>query len=207
MLTIWGRQNSINVQKVMWAIAELALPHRRIDLGGSFGGNTEAEALARNPNGLVPVLMDGDSIIWESNTIVRYLAAKYGAGQIWPEEPKARSVADRWMDWQLTVVHPALIPLFLQLIRTPEESRDLAKVAAAANACIAALSILDEWLSNRDFVGGGRFTMGDIALGCTLHRWHMLPLDRPPMPALERYYQRLCQRKSFEEQVLSIPLS
>lgn len=207
MLTIWGRQNSINVQKVMWVIAELALPHRRVDLGGPFGGNREAEALARNPNGLVPVLMDGDSIIWESNTIVRYLAAKYGSGELWPEDPKARSTVDRWMDWQLTVAHPALVPLFLQLVRTPEESRDPAKIAASTNACISALSILDRWLSDRDFVGGDHFTMGDIALGCTLHRWHALPLERPRMPSLAGYYERLCRRRPFEEQVLSVRLS
>jgi glutathione S-transferase len=207
MLTIWGRQNSINVQKVMWTIAELGLPHRRIDLGGAFGGNKEAQALARNPNGLVPVLEDGDAIIWESNAIVRYLAAKHDSGGLWPVEPEARAAADRWMDWQLTVAHPALVPLFLQLVRTPEDSRDVAKIADAKNACISALSILERWLLDQDFVGGDRFTMGDFGIGCTLHRWYMLPLDRLPMPAVQRYFERLCKRKPFEEQVLSVPLS
>jgi glutathione S-transferase len=207
MLTVWGRRNSINVQKVIWAIAELSLPYQRIDLGGSFGGNRDAEALARNPNGLVPVLLDDNCVIWESNAIVRYLAAKYGNGHLWPVDPGLRAIADRWMDWQLTVTYPALVPLFIQLVRTPQENRNPATISAATSACEAAFSILDGCLSDRNFIGGDQFTMGDIALGCTLHRWYALPIERPKMPSLADYYERLSQRKAFEDQVLSVPLS
>ena len=124
MLKIWGRTSSINVQKVMWTVAELGLPHERIDVGGSFGGLDGPEYAALNPNRLIPVLQDGAIAVWESNAIVRYLAARHGAGGLWPEDPGRRSEADRWMDWQLTTLQPAISPIFWGLIRTPPEKRD-----------------------------------------------------------------------------------
>ena len=133
MLKIWGRTSSINVQKVMWTVAELGLPHERIDVGGPFGGLDRPDYAALNPNRLIPVLQDGATVVWESNAIVRYLAARYGAGSLWPEHPGRRSEADRWMDWQLTTLQPSIGPIFLGLIRTPPEQRDTAAIAASAD--------------------------------------------------------------------------
>ena len=132
MLTIWGRNNSINVQKVMWTVAELGLAHQRHDVGRQFGGLDTAEFLAMNPNGLIPTIDDDGTIVWESNAVVRYLAAKYGAGSLWPEDPAQRADADRWMDWMLNTINPHIGPVFVALIRTPPEQRDGPAIDAAA---------------------------------------------------------------------------
>src|SRR5262249_24988599 len=117
MLKILGRNNSINVQKVMWAIGELGVPHERLDGGGAFGRNKEPDYLAMNPNGLVPTLQEDDGfILWESNTIVRYLAAKHGAGTLEPKDRHERALASQWMDWQYTVAAPAIFDLFWGLV-------------------------------------------------------------------------------------------
>ncbi len=130
MIKIWGRNTSVNVQKVMWAVGELGLPHERIDVGGSFGKNNEPAYLAMNPNGLVPTLEEDGFVLWESNAIVRYLAAKYGAGTLEPSDMRARARASSWMDWQLTVAAPAVTPVFWGLVRTPPEKRDHAPIEA-----------------------------------------------------------------------------
>ena len=124
MLKIWGRNTSSNVQKVMWAVGEIGLEHQRFDIGGNFGKNRDHAYLAMNPNGLVPTLQDGDFILWESNAIVRYLAREYSAGKLEPADSKVRARANQWMDWQLSVVGPAITPAFWGLIRTPQEKRD-----------------------------------------------------------------------------------
>ncbi len=114
MIKIWGRNTSSNVQKVMWAVAEIGLPHERIDIGGPFGKNREAEYLAMNPNGLVPTLEEEDGfLLWESNSIVRYLAAKHRAEVLEPADLRARAWASAWMDWQLSVFAPAHLRVFL----------------------------------------------------------------------------------------------
>src|SRR5437588_12573952 len=133
MLRIWGRNTSINVQKVLWAIGELGVAHERIDVGGSFGKNDEPEYLAKNPNGLVPTLEEEDGfILWESNTIVRYLAAKHGAGTLEPSDPKQRADSDRWMDWASNHGGPVITPVFWALIRTPADQRNMAQITADA---------------------------------------------------------------------------
>ncbi len=136
MLRVWGRTNSINVQKVMWAVGELGLAHERVDAGGEFGGLDTAAYGAMNPNRMIPVVDDGGTVVWESNAVVRYLAARYGAGGLWPEDPGARSLADRWMDWQLSTAQPAMGPVFINLVRTPPERRDHAAVAAGAERLV-----------------------------------------------------------------------
>jgi len=104
MIKIWGRKNSVNVQKVLWCCDELGIPYERVDAGGEFGGTREPEYLAMNPTALIPTIRDDGVTLWESNTIVRYLAAKYGAGSLWPEDLAARSLAEKWMDYQLGTV-------------------------------------------------------------------------------------------------------
>src|SRR5919198_1820825 len=142
MLKIWGRNTSVNVQKVMWAVGELSLPHERIDVGGPFGKNNEPAYLAMNPNGLVPTLEEDGFVLWESNAIVRYLAAKYGAGTLEPSDMCARARAGSWMDWQLTVAHPPLTPVFWGLVRTPPEKRDHAAIEAGKAKVPGAVRVL-----------------------------------------------------------------
>src|SRR5438045_4722157 len=154
MLKIWGRTTSINVQKVMWAVGELTLPHERVDIGGSFGKNREPAYLAMNPNGLVPTLEEDGFLLWESNSIVRYLAAKYGVGTLAPADMQAQARASSWMDWQLTVAAPAITPVFWGLIRTPPEKRDHAAIEAGKVKTIAAMQMLDAQLAKSAFVAG-----------------------------------------------------
>jgi len=205
MLKIWGRNTSINVQKAMWAVGELGLEHERIDIGGPFGKNDEPAYLAKNPNGLVPTLEEDDFILWESNSIVRYLAAKYGAGTLEPADLRARASASRWMDWQLTVCAPAIQPLFWGLIRTPPEKRDPAAIDAARVKTTAAMKILDAQLGKTAYVAGNAFSMGDLPVGCVAYRFRRLAPERPVLNNFERWYASLEQRAAFKEHVLAIP--
>jgi glutathione S-transferase len=205
MLRIWGRTSSINVQKVMWAVAELGLAHERIDAGGAFGRLDGPDYAALNPNRLIPVLEDGPTVIWESNSIVRYLAARYGAGALWPEDAGHRALADRWMDWQITMLQPAIAPVFIGLIRTPPERRDMAAIVAGAERLGQAMQILDGHLRNRPFVAGDTLTMGDIPVGCVCWRYANLDIARPELPAIAAYRQRLEERAGYRTQVM-LPL-
>lgn len=207
MLKIWGRKNSINVQKVMWTVGELALKHQRIDAGGAFGRNRDPDYLALNPNGLVPTLEDNGEVIWESNTIVRYLAARYGDETLWPMEPARRADSERWMDWQLGTLQAAMGPLFMGLIRTPPEQRNMAAIESARVNFAELMKILDAHLATRLFVAGPTFTVGDIPVGCIVHRWYALPIERPKYANLEAYYARLKQRPAFLEHVVNIPVT
>ena len=206
MLKVWGRKNSINVQKVMWAVGELALDHERVDAGGQFGRTKDPEYLAMNPNALVPTIDDNGFVLWESNAVVRYLAAKHTGGRLWPADAQARADADRWMDWAITTVIPAMGPAFMGLIRTPPEKRDAAAIEASRVKCADALSIFDKHISKREFAAGKSLSMGDIPIGCAVNRWYSLPIERPKMPALEAYYQRLQQRGPYKTHVM-IPLT
>ena len=208
MLKIWGRNNSINVQKVMWAVGELALPHERIDIGGAFGKNKEPPYLAMNPNGLVPTLQEDDGfLLWESNTVVRYLAAKHGAGTLEPADLKQRALASQWMDWQYTVAAPAIFDLFWGLIRTPPEKRNPAAIETAKTKTIEAMRILDGGLAKTAFVAGPVFSMGDIPVGLFTYRYRRLIPDRPALPHADRWFSTIEQRAAFKQHVLSIPLT
>jgi glutathione S-transferase len=206
MLTVWGRPNSINVQKVMWAVGELGLEHERIDAGGAFGG-LDTEAYGRmNPNRKIPVLDDDGDVVWESHACVRYLAAKYGNGGLWPIDLAARSVADRWMDWKITTVLPQMHVCFWGLIRTPEADRDMKAIDKAAAELGKIWPLFDDHLGNRPFVVGDALTMGDIPLGCAFYRYVNLPIERPSLPAIESWYERLQARPAFREHVM-IPVT
>ena len=208
MLKIWGRNTSINVQKVMWAVGELGLPHERIDVGGAFGRNNEPAYLAMNPNGLVPTLEEDDGfVLWESNSIVRYLAAKYGAGMLEPADLRARARASSWMDWQLTVASPALTPVFWGLIRTPPEKRDAAAIEAGKVKSLAAMKILDAQLGKTAFVAGDTLSMGDIPVALVAYRFRRLVEERAGLDNLERWFATIEQRPAFKEQVLAVPFA
>ena len=207
MTKIWGRLSSINVQKVVWCAGEVGMPFERIDAGLAFGINNTPEYMAKNPNGLVPLLEEEDGwTLWESNAIVRYLAARHSAGDLWPEDPRERALADRWMDWQATAFTPAFVAAFMGLVRTPAEKRDEAAIAAAMKKGEPFAAILDEHLGRNAYVGGNRFTMGDIPAGCIAHRWLNLPAERAPRPNLERWYNDIVSRPAAAA-VLTTPLT
>ena len=178
MLTIWGNADSINVQKVLWCCEEIALPYDRIDAGRHYGVVNTPEFRALNPNGLVPTINDDGYVLWESNAILRYLAAKHASGTLWPTEARARADADRWLDWTNSTLWPAMLPLFRTYMRTPAEQRDAKATEAARQATIKILQILDAHLAAHAYVGGASFTMGDIAVGCAAWRWLALPVER-----------------------------
>lgn len=207
MLKVWGRKNSSNVQKVMWAIGELGLAYERIDAGLEFGGNNTPAYLALNPNGLVPTVEDGDLILWESNAIVRYLANRYGAGTLEPSDQKTRARANQWMDWQLTIFGPAFWNTFHGLIRTPADKRNLAAIAESKATCLAAAKIFDAELSRHVYVASDNFSMGDIPMGIRIYRFRQLIPERPQFPNIERWYALIEKRQAFREHVGNIPLT
>jgi glutathione S-transferase len=205
MIKIWGRNTSVNVQKVMWAVGELGLPHERIDIGGPFGKNNEPAYLAMNPNGLVPTLEEDGFVLWESNAIVRYLAAKYGPGTLEPADLRTRARASSWMDWQLTVAAPALTPVFWGLVRTPPEKRDQAAIEAGKIKTIAAMKIVDAHLANSAFLAGDTLSVGDIPAALMAYRFRRLVPERPALEHLERWFAAIEQRPAFKQHVLAIP--
>jgi glutathione S-transferase len=209
MIKIWGRNTSSNVQKAMWAVGELKLQHERIDIGGKFGMNREPKYLAMNPNGLVPTLEEDDGfLLWESNSVVRYLAGKHDkAGVLEPKDAKQRALASQWMDWQLSVLGPAITPAFWGLIRTPEDKRDMAAIKASQDKTVTAMLMLEERLGKAKFVAGDSFSYGDIPVGVMCYRYRQLVPGRPKTPNLDRWYDAIAARQAFKDQVGSVPLS
>jgi glutathione S-transferase len=196
MLKIWGRMSSINVKKVVWTAQELALDIQRTEAGGLFGVVKTPEYMALNPNSLVPVIEDGDYVLWESNVIVRYLCAQHSPGDMYPTDLRERFDAERWMDWQQTTLNPASRPGFWQLVRTPPEQRNAA-VIAESNAVVEALmAVLDAHLAQRSFMVGERFTVADIPIACEIHRWFGLPQQRQSRPHVERWYDSMRARQA-----------
>jgi len=200
-LKIWGRPNSVNVQKVLWCLRELDLAYERIDAGMQFGRNDEPDYLAMNPNGRVPTLVDGDYVLWESNSIMRYLCLAYGKGTpIYPEAPRQRAAVDRWLDWTLSTVQPVDRPVFWALVRTPPEQRDVAAIQKDADAEAAVWRIADHHLATRRFIEGDEFSIADIAIGAYARRWLGVEgIIRPKQPYLERWLKNLASRPGFAE--------
>ena len=196
-ITLYGRKTSVNVQKAVWALEELRVPYSQVELGLNFGGLDTPDYLAMNPNGLVPTLKDGDLTLWESHAIIRYLSATYGAGNLWPESPKARAPADQWTDWTAMRFQPAWTAVFVLAARTKPEFREasaLAKAVAAANACFR---IMDTQLRKTPYLTGERLTYGDIAAGSSLYRWYTMEIAREPMQGVDAWYERLMARPAF----------
>jgi len=201
-LEVWGRRSAFNVQKVLWAVAELGLEFTHVDAGGAAGGLDTAQFLAMNPHGRVPVLVDGDVTLWESNSIVRYLAARHAAGSLWPVDPAERSLADRWMDWELATLQPDFMALFWGFYRTPEAQRNARAIDAARSRCAELYRLLDEHLAGRSFLAGESFTMGDLPAATSLFRYFEMGLETPALPNLRRWYGRLRERPAYREHVM-----
>jgi glutathione S-transferase len=206
MLRIWGRLSSVNVQKVVWCADELGLAYDRLDVGGAFGGNDTPEYLAMNPNGLVPVIDDDGFVLYESNAIVRYLAARDPRHGLWPEDARRRADVDRWMEWQSTAFTPAMWAIFWHLVRTPADKRDPAAIEASRVKTEKLAAILDAHLSKRRFLTEHGFSAADIVVGCAAHRWLNLPAQREPRPHLERWYAELKSRPG-SRQVTALAIS
>lgn len=201
-MKIWGRANSINVQKVLWAADECGLKYERVDVGGAFGGNDKPWYLKMNPNGIVPTIDDGGRVIWESNSCVRYLAAKYAAGTLWSNDPGQRSEAERWMDWQLSVISRGMGIIFWGLVRTPPDKRDMAAINEAIADTGKLWARLDGHLADRPYVAGAHLTMGDIPAGCMAYRWFALDIVRPDLKNLKAWHDRLATRPAYAEHVM-----
>jgi len=206
MLKIWGRTTSINVQKVLWCCAELNVKYDRVDAGGKFGVNNTPEYLAMNPNGLVPTINDDGLILWDSHAIVRHLSRKHGKGTLWPSDEKVLADADRWMEWYSTTLWNNLRPIFWNLVRVEPDKRDMKAVEEGRTKMAGNLKIVESNLAGRQYMAGNAFTMGDIPLGVALHRWFLLPIERPGYPRLSAYYERLKQRPGFAQHCAA-PLS
>ena len=202
MLKILGRDTSSNVMKVLWTCAELDLEFEREDIGGRYGGNDTSDFLRLNPNGLVPVIVDDGFINWESNSCVRYLAAKHDPGGLYPDNLQVRAVAERWMDWQVTTVSPTMIPVFRGMIRTAPENRDMDAIQASRAALSAKMSIINNVLAEKTFMTGDTFTMGDIPQGIAAWRWFNMPIEREEYPHLKRWVDALGERPGYRRHIM-----
>ncbi len=212
MMTLWGRRSSINVQKVLWVLAELDLKEnvafKQIDAGLHFGINKTPEYLKLNPNGLVPTLEDGDLVLWESNTIMRYLAKKYDAKKVFPSDLSSQAASEKWMDWQISTLWPALRIPFLGLTRIPEEERDYVAIKNAFQESNRLLAIFDSVLANHLFCSGKQFNLGDIVLALCVKRWIMLSDqypdktgERAELKNIARWYDNICIHSQFTKAV------
>lgn len=204
MLTVYGRATSSNVQAVMWTIAELGLEYERLDYGHKFGGNKTPEFLAMNPNGLVPVVVDGDGPpLFESGAIVRYLSARYGKDPFWPSDPAERVVQDVWAEWSKTTLYPALLgQVFGPMVRYRPEERDEKSIAAGVEALKPLARMLDKRLEGAPYIGGETLSFADVFIGHLLYRYYTLEIDRAETPVLDAYYERLTQRPEYQANVM-----
>jgi len=204
MITVWGRETSINVQMVVWALTEIGLDYERVDVGGKFGGTDTEEYRRMNPNRLVPVLQDGDVTLWESAAIVRYLGARYGDEGFWPADPGRRASLDKWAEWIKTTFGPAFLTgVFWPLIGVTPDRRDLAAIAAAEQRLKGLAAMLEERLAQSPAcLGGDDVCFADIIVGSMFYRYFTLDFDRAATPHLRAYYDRLAARPAYAQRVM-----
>lgn len=202
MLKVWGRATSVNVQKVMWAVGEMGIAHDRIDVGGRFGGLATPAFLAMNPNARIPTIEDDGVVVWESNAIVRYLAARYGEGVLWERDPGTRAQADSWMDWMQTTLAPDSYGVFCAVVRTPADRQDRTAITDLTEHLTGHYELLDRQLAARPYLVGDRFSLADIAVGVTLYRYFEMEIDRPALSNLHDWYKRLRERPAFRDHVM-----
>ena len=202
-MKIWGRANSTNVRKARWCAAELNLNPELIEVGGAFGGVDTPEYRAMNPNGLVPCLEDDGLVLWESNTIVRYLARRYGKAPFTPDGAVAWAEAEKWMDWAAISFAEPFKQLFLNRVRRAPEERDSDAMEQGRRVCAGLMCIADDALRERRFLAGDALTVADLPLGCFAYAWFSMPIERPDVPHLKAWYQRLCDRPAFQTAVMT----
>ncbi|AMM86848.1 glutathione S-transferase family protein [Martelella sp. AD-3] len=205
MLKIWGRATSSNVQALMWTVGELELEHERYDVGFKFGGTDTPEFLAMNPNGLIPVVKDGDDgeALFETGAICRYLAARHAHDSFWPKDPAARAHVDKWAEWgKVTAAAAFTVPIFWAVVRTPAKDRNPEAIARALAAFDRLLGIAEAELEKHAFLAGDSFTLADIMFGHILYRYHTMEIDRPARPAVEAYYAAMTERPAYRDHVM-----
>ena len=201
MLRLLGKDTSINVRKVLWTCAELGVDYGREDWGLPFRSPAEPAFLALNPNAMVPVIVDSDgTVLWESNTICRYLAGRYGDGSLLPREAVARARVEQWMDWQATELNNAWRYAFMALVRNSPAHRDAVQVEHSIAQWHRHMGILDGQLAGIGaYAAGADFSLADIVLGLSLNRWLMTPMPRPDYPAIQTYAELLRLRPACRE--------
>ena len=201
-MILWGRSSAFNVQKVQWLLAELGLEFEHRAVGGAYGGLDTPEFRALNPHGRIPVIQDGDVVIWESHAILRYLAARYSRGALWSDDPALRSEFERWMDWSQSSLQPAFMRLFWGYYRTPESRRDPRQVEGARRDCDACFQALDARLAQHDFLAGASFSLADVPAGATLFRYLHMGLEVPRHPHVDAWFARLASREPYRTRVM-----
>lgn len=202
MLRILGRPNSYNTQKVLWLLDEMATPFSLELAGLEHGVNHTPEYNKLNPNELVPTLIEDDFVLWESNSILRYLAEKDGQHRFLPADARARARANRWLDWALTTLAPAITPAFWGLIRSKPEQRDSVRIEEAVKKTNHAMAMLDRYLTETPYVAGAEFSIGDIPVGILAYRFYSLPIERHRFPHLEAWYKRLGERPVYRQRIM-----
>ncbi|MFD2263645.1 glutathione S-transferase family protein [Lacibacterium aquatile] len=204
MLTIWGRKSSSNVQALMWAVGELGLPYKRLDIGHRYGGNNTPKFLGMNPNGTIPVLRDGeDEPLWETGAILRYLATRYAPESFWPADPARRAQIDKWAEWaKINVCASFTEPVFWRVVRTAPSKQDPVAIAQAVAKLDRILDIAEVRLTDVPFLAGADFSLADIQFGHILYRYFDIAIARPSRPALQRYYEALTRRPAFADHVM-----
>ncbi|MFO1090085.1 MAG: glutathione S-transferase family protein [Hyphomicrobiales bacterium] len=205
MVEIWGRRNSVNVQKALWAAAETGVPFERHVVGGQWGGTDDKAFRKLNPMGLVPVLKDGTIVVFESHAIVRHLARRHGRKTIQPRGVKAQALADQWMDWTATAIQPAVGALFMGTVRTAPDQRDPKKLKEFEKAAGEIMKVANKALGRKPFVAGRHFSTGDIPLGAVFWRYMNMDVARPKLPNLERWFESLKEREAYRQWVM-VPL-
>jgi glutathione S-transferase len=206
MIRIWGRRNSANVVKVLWLCDEIELKFERKDVGGPFGGLETPAFLALNPNGVIPVIEDGDTVVWESHAVLRFLATKYGSQTIYPPKPAERSHVERWLDWHVSTLDPVIIPVFRGLYRTPPEQRNEAELSSQIARLSTTMTWLDRQMAGRSYVAGNALSIADMAFGNSIWRWLAFPIERPPTPNLEAWQALVAERPGHKTHIAQ-PLS
>lgn len=198
MLRILGKTSSINVRKVLWTCEELKIPFTQEDWGSGFKPADTEAFVALNPNAMVPVIVDDDFVLWESNSIVRYLANRYAGGHVYPLDPRARAQTDQWIDWQGSDLNRSWSYAFISLVRRSTEHQDPVAIAASCAQWARHMQILDRQLEKTGaYVCGERFTLADIPIGLSVNRWFETPLEHPDLPAVNAYYERLSHRSGY----------
>jgi len=199
-IEVYGRRNSANVQKVMWVLGELGIAYQRHDVAGSFGIPEGYSEL--NPNPIVPTIRDGDLTLWESNACVRYLCREYGGRSLWPTDRNTLAHADQWMEWQRSDLSAGFFPMFINLIRTPADQANVKAIERGVAGCNKAFTQLDEHLADHLYVAGDALTMGDVPLGPMVYRYFAMQIERPELPNLTAWYQRLTERPAYQRHVM-----
>ena len=203
MLKVWGRATSSNVQKVMWAAAELGLDVERVDVGGPYGGLDTPQYRAMNPHGKIPTVETDDGLtMWESNAVVRHLALSDPERRLWPKGGQAEVSADMWMEWATMDVARAVNQLFWSIIRPSATNSTPEVLAQRTDEAIATMRVADATLAEREHLAGSSLTIADIAIGPVLYRYQTLPFERPPLAALDAYYERLQARPAYVEHAM-----